>query len=336
MTTTTCNPNPTQNLLTRLRALDKKFTKNLVQATFYPDWWSEEIASSPSAVQQLKVRIARQLNIELGSILDENSELRFKDTHCKFKRPINKVGSNLQVATSIAASLANIISEGATADVQQTPSPSQIREIILGQGKSWIDLESLISFCWEMGIPVLYTPDIPASKKMDGLAINVDGRPTIVLAKKYKHSAYVLFDLAHELGHIACGHVLPGSTLVDEKIGGNDSDEQESEADRFALELLNGDPDTAYHSNGNRITARNLAIAAHKKGQTAQTDPQHIIANWGKVTENWAVANAALNILDPDPNWQQLFKEAVTNGIDEDDLVDEDLDYLYMLTGIES
>lgn len=53
---------------------------------------------------------------------------------------------------------------------------------------------------------------------MDAVAIKVSERPVIALTKKHKHASGVLFGLAHELGHIACGHLENNSLLIDEKL----------------------------------------------------------------------------------------------------------------------
>lgn len=78
---------------------------------------------------------------------------------------------------------------------------------------------------------------------MDGIAMSLNGRPSIVLSSK-RASGFLLFHLAHELGHIALGHVSQNGAIVDDEINESDSDigrdPQEIEADRFAIELLTG------------------------------------------------------------------------------------------------
>ena len=52
---------------------------------------------------------------------------------------------------------------------------------------------------------------------MDGLASVRSGHYAVVLSKHAKHSAWLLFILTHELGHIVQGHVNKDGVLVDER-----------------------------------------------------------------------------------------------------------------------
>ena len=64
----------------------------------------------------------------------------------------------------------------------------------------------------------------------------------IVLCRHTKHAAWLLFILAHELGHLALDHVPNEGVLIDEGLDKNSTDAEEQQANAFAIELLTGRP----------------------------------------------------------------------------------------------
>ncbi|MCV5275516.1 ImmA/IrrE family metallo-endopeptidase, partial [Escherichia coli] len=77
--------------------------------------------------------------------------------------------------------------------------------------------------------------------KMAGLALMRHGRPVIVLTQPQKYG-YMLLDLAHELGHIARGHLNAenGQCHIDAKIENASTDNIEKEANEFAFQVISG------------------------------------------------------------------------------------------------
>lgn len=329
--TTIRSKNPIMDFYKRLRQVDNKLTPGKIKK-LQPDWWDDELISSPSAVQQLKISLSRFFNFDLRSALDDQAELISKDFNCRYKHSVDKTPEQIKIATSILHGLAETISIAVSREYQELPSPKEIRQSILGSGKNWVDLSSLIDLCWSHGIPVLYIPELPTSSKMDAVAIEVSGRPVIFLTKKVKHEAWLLFHLAHELGHVIAGHLKDGAMLIDEKIDNSDTDEQEHEANRIAFELLIGPGDHKYQGKVRGVTAIELAIAAKAKGMEDKVDPGHIILNWGHLAKRFPVSNSALNILYPKPQWESLFNKKILDNIDEDNVSEDSLEYLYKLT----
>jgi hypothetical protein len=136
---------------------------------------------------------------------------------------------------------------------------------------------------------------------MDGLAWVEDGRRAIVLSKKIRYSAWLLYILAHEVGHLAVGHVGRGGALLDEDVDRGSTDEEERSANAFALELLTGNPETVVSTVGARATPTALVKAARQAGTEQHIDPGHLVLNWAyqAAGDSFAVANAALAILEP-------------------------------------
>jgi len=161
------------------------------------------------------------------------------------------------------------------------PDASELRKQLL-IGKKWITFEDLLTHVSMLGIPVIHLQHLPSkAKKMDGLAFEQNGRPVIVLTQNHPHG-YALFDLMHELGHITLGHVTAEHAIVDQKIDAEADDEDERTANRFALELLTGDPECKIVSTGRNLNANELAGAALHYGEKNQIDPRftHRLKLW--------------------------------------------------------
>lgn len=322
--------NPMQSFKARLKKLDSKLTK------VTPYWWDKSLAKSPSASQQAIISMARHLNLDLRSVLDDDADLKFKDVSSCYRKAGNKAINDLSVATGLVCSASRSVERMVDKPYRNFSSASVIREEILSTGKKYVDLLSLAAYCWDHGVPVVYIENLPASKKMDAVVQEIDGRPVITITKKQKHESALLFLLAHEMGHIFSGHLDNGQAIIDESVGESlEIDQQESEANEFALHLLTGSSDTRFHSNGVRLTGEGLAHAVTIKSDETQIDPGHIALNWAYTTENWAVANKALNILYPNPDWQNQLKKFFLSNIDQFQVDEDELDYLFNLMQIE-
>ena len=111
--------------------------------------------------------------------------------------------------------------------------PAEIRELLVKEGG--VSLESLTRWAWDRGVVVIPTP---WSQNFSGAAWYVGSRPVVVLSSGQRWLAFWLFDLAHELGHIALGHTVDRGVVEIDKPGEETDDQREEEANRFALELL--------------------------------------------------------------------------------------------------
>ena len=88
--------------------------------------------------------------------------------------------------------------------------PRALRELVVGDGTE-ITLEALLRWCWQVGIVVV---PMEAPGGFSAGAWVIGGQPVVVLKEGPDYKAYWLFALAHELGHLALGHVTR-SGLVD-------------------------------------------------------------------------------------------------------------------------
>ncbi len=115
------------------------------------------------------------------------------------------------------------------------PKESQaLREAVVGDATE-ITLETLLDWCWRAGIVVV--PMEAAGGFSAGAWIFGD-QPVVVLKEAPDFKAYWLFALAHELGHLAHGHVTRGGLIDIERSWEGQTDGQEDEANTYALDFL--------------------------------------------------------------------------------------------------
>lgn len=322
----------------RLKELDPTLGKKIKD--YLPYWWDDELNNSQGAIQQVLISIAKSIGLDIKSVLNTAEPLRFKNSICCYKHASNKEQHELAAATAIVQSLANTVANITVNEYSFIQNPQTIRNNFLNEGKLCVDFKSLVGYCWQHGIPVLYLPELPVTKKMDAVVVDVNGRPVISLTKKHKHESELLFLIAHEMGHIFHRHLTNGQTLIDTGVNKlNELDEQEKQANAFAIELLTGSEDTQFHSY--LLTAEVLAQEAKKESLESKVDAGHIVLNWAHTVQNmhnknaWGSAKGALNILYPKPNWENYVKTQLCKNIDEDKANEDQLEYLYRLAKIE-
>lgn len=298
-----------------------------------PDWWDDEIAETPAGLQQASLILGQTFGIRAESLWAENAEPALNlPQGIRFKHRENIVADDLSIACAVARTLAYIVLKAFPAKPRPDfySDASELRKQLL-IGKKWINFEDLLTHVSVLGIPVIHLQHLPKkAKKMEGLAFEQSGRPVIVLTQNHPHG-YALFDLAHELGHITLGHVTAEHSIVDQKIDAEADDEDERAANRFALELLTGDPECKIVPTGRNLNANELASAALHYGEKNQIDPLHIVLNYGYSKKHWGVANAAINqIAKNAPTDQEILRHALLQSLELDDL-DED-DYALLQT----
>ncbi|WP_337906885.1 ImmA/IrrE family metallo-endopeptidase [Iningainema tapete] len=135
-----------------------------------------------------------------------------------------------------------------------------------------INIEGLLEFCWNHGIPVVHFDGFPTTQevhKFDGMVAFVAQRPVIVISINRCSPARLLFILAHELGHIIKGHV-NNYAIVDEEIDPESIDVEEIEANEFASELLLC-RDIEYYTQGASTGEQLVAIAQQFSDSKADT-----------------------------------------------------------------
>jgi Zn-dependent peptidase ImmA (M78 family) len=325
--------NPMHSIYAKLS--NTGFKKSFVQSLL-PEWWDDDIAKDPSGLQQASLVLGKLLSVrpetlwseQIGIVLSIPLERKFK----------HRAGTNenaLDIACAIAYSAARLALRAFKHEYRPelVVDAAQLRSQVISQN-TWVGLAEILKYCTEIGIPVLYLNHFPSgTKKMDGLAFEVDGRPVIALTVSKKHG-YLAFDLAHELGHIALGHVSGNKCVIDQKIDREPEDEDEKSANRFALELLTGTPDCTIVPTGRNLNGQELAAAALRYGTNNMVDPLHVALNYGYATRHWGSANIALSKLAGNQlDDQTLVNSKLFSNIDSEYLSDDDLVTLEKLSG---
>lgn len=299
-----------------------KFIKSLL-----PDWWDDEIAETSAGFQQASLILGQRFGVRAESLWAENLKPELKlPQGIRFKHRNNVETSDLSIACAVAYTLAGVVLKAFPSRTEQRfyPDATELRKQLLVE-KNKVTFEDVMTCCLNLGIPVIHLKHLPTkAKKMEGLAFEYSGRPVIVLTQNRSYG-YMLFDLAHELGHITLGHVSAGNSVIDQKIDVDDDDEDERAANRFALELLTGDPECTIVPTGKNLNADELASAALRFGEKHKIDPLHIALNYGHYRKHWPVANAAIKIIAGDaPSDQKLLCETLLQYLDLSELSEDD------------
>lgn len=306
-----------------------------------PDW-IDSAFQSRSGIVELKTFLSRNAGLQLTS--DGHLTTKQLPAAC-FKTNAATSVDQVTAARSMATACARLVAKATKTPYTRLPDEAEaFREKILKCGdKAWIDLSMLLSACWTHGIPVLYMPSLPVQgRKMEGMVTFVSGRPVIILTKKVPHPDWLLFVLAHEIGHLARRH-LPedeGQAIVDDTVevkAGDDRDQQEEEANGFATHLLA--PGGKEVTIGKRLpVAAEFAAVAQKYGQDNGMAPGYVILNAvhnssinGK--KPYPLGQAALKLLlaEDDSSAADLCKNALRESIDVNLLRDDSIEFLEKL-----
>jgi hypothetical protein len=295
-----------------------------------------------SGMLELRTFLARNAGLEFSA----DGKLRSRALpDARFKTRKNTKLEEVNAARSLATSCARLVSSAMSRPYSKlSDDPDLLRNRVLGNVHAWVSLPLLLEVCWSNGIPVVYLPELPVlGKKMDGMVTFVGQRPAIILTKKVPHPAWLLFLLAHEIGHIAKGHLLEveGQAIVDDSVDNsemNSIDVQETEASGFATRLL------APFGKEFRIAGRlpppnRLASLALHQAKEMKMDPGYVILN--------AVHNSSINSKPPfglaqnalkllpsdDPrSVTEMCRDAASSHLNKSNLRDDTADFLEKLS----
>jgi hypothetical protein len=313
--------------------------ESYVRSRVLPDWWDDSIADTPLGAAQARMLLARNLFVDAASLTDPDQPVTpLNAGRVRYKTQRGASAGTVHPTKGLGMRLAEAISEGAPE--LQLPFPrsaADVRGSVLAAHPECVDLRSLLRYCWGIGVPVAHLPEKPrGGGRIDGLAIHREGLPAIVLTKNSRYSAWLLFVLAHDLAHVVLGHLQGGGVVIDEGVLGPNSDQQEIEANRFAVEVLTGSPDGHYERQG-RVTAVEMAAAAARLGRTLQVDPGAVILNIAHHEDlegrnPWPLANRALSILEPNAGAPAMVKEEMLSHLQWERLPDDAYDFVERIT----
>jgi len=283
----------------------------------WPEWWSHDADSSPSASLELRFSIARKLGIDPRSLLDIEGTPRFiwRD-QARFKHLSGETDVERAAISSFGRALGAYLVSATEATTSLPREASALRSIVL-KSQPFIRLADLLALCWSTGIPVVHLRIFPRpQKRMAAMAVRVGERNAILLAKDSQYPAHIAFYLAHELGHLLLGHVSSDTAIVDmesDEHTQSHEDVEEEAADRFALELLTGSPEPKVLTESKGYNAPGLATAVLHAGPSLQIEPGTLALCFGYSTNNWAVVNSAMRFIygAGTPMWQEINRIAM-------------------------
>jgi Zn-dependent peptidase ImmA (M78 family) len=336
-------------LYKRLRTIG--LTRPIVRNTLLPDWWCDEFEEREGAVFEAAAYVARHTGLPFDRLIDETQELSLiQGSGLCFKKRQGTDENALAIASCVAEQVAKLVTYACRPDYQSVAgfSAQAIRAEILSKYQ-WVTLEGLLDFCWDHGLPVVHLNNLPKGKainKFDGIAGVFEGRPAIATGKNHHSWAWMAFIVAHELGHIVSSHVEEGHPLVDERIApSEDDDQQEKDADRFAVELIYGKDDVNYMRPG-FVTSGDLLGYAIKQAEIDIVNPASIVLNHGWYKKNaastkkskkivWAVSQKAITELEEGTvSAIKLINSYLQQGLDWDLLSDDNCEYVERIVGL--
>lgn len=314
-------------LVERLRKAG--FSRSAIRAA-WPSWWTEEASASPSGRAELRFALARRLGLEPRPLLGERVEFVWND-EARFKHLSPRHEAQKAALTSFGMSVGRLLTRATPGGALEPITAAALREAVLASSR-FVDLEALIAACWALRVPVIHLRVFPIeAKAMHAMVVSVDGRFAVLLGRDASYPAPIAFTLAHELGHAMLGHLADAPALVDleDPALARDGDPQEDEADRFALELLTGDPEPDIRPELDRFNAPTLANAVVVAADRHRVEPGTLALCVAHQRRIWPVAMSALRFIygPPKPAWREV--NGIADGeLDWDALGDDAAHYL--------
>jgi hypothetical protein len=315
------------NLIERLRKAG--FSRAAIRAA-WPSWWTEEAGETPSGRAELRFALARRLGLEPKPLLGERVEFVWND-EARFKHLSTHDDAQKAALTSFGMSVGRLLLRATPAGPTEPIAAEALRDAIMA-GSPFVDLGSLLGTCWALRIPVIHLRVFPLeAKSMHAMVVGVDGRFAILLGRDAAYPAPVAFTLAHELGHVMLGHLADAPALIDleDPALARDGDEQEEEADRFALTLLTGSPEPDIQTDIEHFNAPTLATAVLRASGEYGVEPGTLALCLAHGRGLWPVAMSALGFIygERKPAWREV--NGIADGeLDWDALGDEAAHYL--------
>ena len=278
---------------------------SFVEKFIFPNWWKSALENDNSSIHNLhnliiSISDTLQLNIDFAS---EESLFLFKEIpnlSYKLQKSINDTIIFIRISISIAKRISQLTLKNY---IPVSNNPQLIRDWILKR-RPCIDLDGLIYFCWEHGIPVVH-PSIYVQKKMKGMSsfggmvAMFQNNPVIVIGSATQKSETLLsFGLAHQLGRIACGHLQDG-ILVDELFSDELSDAERTAADAFATSLLFGNVTLLWRE---KLNSKKLYLEAIRLSPIYKVSSSFVALNYAWQTKDWRGAMTVLRKLEPEAN----------------------------------
>lgn len=324
-----------RDIYARLKSIG--FDRTFVRSAVLPEWWDDALAEDPTTRTQVELILSARLGIPFPELADRDMPLSLSNQSVAlFKRHSNSTEEALRPAVTLARRVASGVLRampGLGAPEALGLDAERAREAALDLSPSGVvELPALVELSWRMNVPVVPILNLPnGAKKADAMALNVDGRPVIVIASGRKSSAHLQWYLAHELGHVASGHLAQGDR-IDVDFGEGDEDRLEVDADRYATSVLFGKPSVRWRSQ-RRIAGPRLAAVARQIAKDHGCAPSAFVTNYAYTMSKqgkplWGAAQNALVALGAADGGYEVLTNAIASRIDYDLLDPDEADFV--------
>ena len=329
---------PSVEELLRARLHEAGLTPRAVDAV-WPRWWSADAEGSVSATAELRYTLARRLGLPPQSLFEDKPKFVWR-SDAKFKNlgELNDLEARVLASFCVGVGrhlVAALHDNGTTRDLAPLPSAIDLRRILLQQVPA-IDLHALLVLCWGLQLSVIQLRLFPLKRKgLHAVTTRSGERFAIMIGQESRFRAQVCFWIAHELGHIALGHLGDSCALLDvEDPTEHTGDDEELAADSYALELLTGWPDPQIEVNAVAYNASQLANAVRAAAQEHAIDPAVLALCAAHRDDRWSEAFGALKILGDEDDVPVRVNELAVTQIDLDSLSPDNREFLRTVMGL--
>jgi hypothetical protein len=324
-----------KNLYSRLQAIG--FEKAFVKGHVLPDWWEDDLALDPGNRRLAELAISRTLSISLSALADPEAPLSLGASEdVRFKRWQATEKISFLPAVAVARRVFDLLlscAENLPSLRLRRVGASELRNRILTWSDS-VTLPELLQQAWDFGVPVVHLGELPkGAKRVDGMAFLVRDRPCIALTSSRKSPAFLIWHLAHELGHIDLGHLDSGNAIA-EQIDLNSDLDEEKEANLFATSLLYGSANFGGFRAARHITGEQLAHEAQQLAAAHQIWAGCIVTSYGFNMSAWGTAQRALQALGVADTGPGIVQDTLRERVDLDRLTDTDRNFFARATGL--
>jgi hypothetical protein len=281
------------------RELREAGIANAAVDAVWPQWWTPEAEGSLSAQSELVFTVARRLGLSSRALIDGSTRFVWYD-ETKFKNLSTISNQEQAILASFGSAVGHAILEMVSPPTSIIGRSAEELRTALLRNYAYIGLQELLTFAWSVGIPVVQLYVFPlVSKRMHAMSCASGDKQAVLLGSRYSYAARYTYLVAHELAHIALGHLPDRQALLDigdPLIDASDDDEERT-ADAFAMTLLTGEPSPAILATEDEYSGAQLAEAALRTGPEVSIDPGVLVLALGHRTRRWEQSMAALKLM---------------------------------------
>jgi hypothetical protein len=325
------------------RLNDFGYARSYVRSVVLPPWWDESELEDPAGLLEARLRVKSCLGIP-PELLDSESPAPLPTSSAHF-RGGHPQDPHLQTVKLLATQIAELVSHAFRELPQHGFREAQVMRthLLTEWGEPWLSFDCLARACWVQGIPLVHVGNLPNGRgvrKPHAMVVRTSSdRPVILLFRNHKSPAWLLWDLAHEVGHIASGHLEDTAMVWDEKLAPcrvAESDdtaflELESQANAYAMELLTGRED--FSLSIGQQSGHHIAHTAQNYSRLLKIDPGFLVLcnAYGKEATSYSKAQVALKSL-PGQTPQRTCNDLLFSRLSQDLLPAEQLRFLQAVT----